>query len=333
MAAIEAITHGDWSNSSTWDSGTVPTSGDVVTTSGWSVRIDDDIDAESIYGHFYIDTGEKTYTLNCDVLGELKNNIVSASSDTVIIINGDVGGGSNISGISCDDIGGPVSGDVYLTINGDVKSGIGSGFYAGVNTGDSQIPNYYITINGDVISTGWFGVRFIGEELIINGDIKAESGSYTGCVAIGKGVGIIDGDIYAANGVPGLSAASLGKAIIKGGNSGYTSADGTLPIGGTILLEDGVIFSIEMYTVETGTFTLTGDPPQILTNAPGDASPEPYDVRKGVIYGSKTGTLAVPNPLEVAFGIPTDNTVGQAAISLVQLSGITGEQIAAAFEK
>ena len=64
-----------------------------------------------------------------------------------------------------------------------------------------------------------------------------------------------------------------------------------------------------------------------------DDSPEPHDVRKGVIYGDKTGTLAVPNPLEVAFGIPTDNTVGQAAISLVQLSGITGEQIAAAFEK
>jgi hypothetical protein len=42
------------------------------------------------------------------------------------------------------------------------------------------------------------------------------------------------------------------------------------------------------------------------------------NVRDGVSYasGSLTGTLKVPSPLNVALGVPTDNTVGSAVITI-----------------
>ena len=56
------------------------------------------------------------------------------------------------------------------------------------------------------------------------------------------------------------------------------------------------------------------------------------DVRKSVTYSKGVGTLAVPTPEQVAYGIPVDTTVGTALIRLPDLSTITGHQIEAAFD-
>jgi hypothetical protein len=46
-------------------------------------------------------------------------------------------------------------------------------------------------------------------------------------------------------------------------------------------------------------------------------NPTPSDVRSGVTYGNGnlTGTCAVPNPSNVDFGTPVDNTVGAAVLT------------------
>ena len=53
--------------------------------------------------------------------------------------------------------------------------------------------------------------------------------------------------------------------------------------------------------------------------SPGTAvdAPIPANVRDGVVYalGSLTGTLKVPSPNSVAFGVPTDDTTGLAVLT------------------
>ncbi len=60
------------------------------------------------------------------------------------------------------------------------------------------------------------------------------------------------------------------------------------------------------------------------------------DVRDGTVYGvggNLTGTLAVPDPAQVALGVATDNTVGTAVLTNTQLAtslaSIVGAQVAA----
>jgi hypothetical protein len=59
------------------------------------------------------------------------------------------------------------------------------------------------------------------------------------------------------------------------------------------------------------------------------------DVRLNTVYGFNselTGQLAVPPPQSVAAGVPTDNTVGTAAVKLSDIATVTGAQIAAALD-
>lgn len=341
MATIKAVANGDWSNPSTWDSASIPTSSDDVFTDGFDIKVDGDILVSSISntdgvsdpdGRFYISDCDVPYTITCDVIGGLEIDLLTGVSETEVTINGKVGDGYKTAGVKVYSSGGPSAGSLDLTINGDIYSGTNSSSAYGLLC-SSSIDDLNVHINGDVYANGSYGITMESNGTInILGDLKVNASSI-GCVGSIAGLIVVDGDIYAGDGVLMIFAALSGKVVLKSGVKCYSSANGTIPISGTVFIEDGAIVEVQVYTVEVGTTTPTGDPPQILTNAPGELSPEPYDVRKGVIYGAKTGTLAVPNPLEVAFGIPTDNTVGQAAISLVQLSGITGEQIAAAFEK
>lgn len=48
------------------------------------------------------------------------------------------------------------------------------------------------------------------------------------------------------------------------------------------------------------------------------------DVRDGIVYasGSLTGTLKVPPPTAVSVGVPTDNVVGTAVITITDLGNL-----------
>lgn len=60
--------------------------------------------------------------------------------------------------------------------------------------------------------------------------------------------------------------------------------------------------------------------------------PVPANVRQGTTYayGQFTGAMAVPSPSTVSFGVPVDNTVGTALVTVADLAAVTGAQIAAA---
>ena len=58
-------------------------------------------------------------------------------------------------------------------------------------------------------------------------------------------------------------------------------------------------------------------------------NPAITDVRNGVIYasGSLTGTLIVPPSGSVALGVPVDNTVGTAMISITDMGALLASYV------
>lgn len=96
---------------------------------------------------------------------------------------------------------------------------------------------------------------------------------------------------------------------------------GAMPfIGARVFLTNNTSNNIEFASNSTNGALFPSAAPTRMTmyspNTLADA-PAQSDVRKGVSYalGSQEGTLHVPAPSQVALGIPTDNTVGTAALT------------------
>ena len=77
MANRYAVATGNWSNTATWDGGTLPQSGDDVRPNGFTVTIDQDITVTSLRndasspaagGGAFVITSATTRTLNCNLI-------------------------------------------------------------------------------------------------------------------------------------------------------------------------------------------------------------------------------------------------------------------------
>ena len=77
MANRYAVATGNWSNTATWDGGTLPQAGDVVRPNAFTVTIDQDITVESlrndasapaVAGGAFVITSTTTRTLNCNLM-------------------------------------------------------------------------------------------------------------------------------------------------------------------------------------------------------------------------------------------------------------------------
>src|SRR5690606_12604413 len=131
----------------------------------------------------------------------------------------------------------------------------------------------------------------------------------------------------ASSNVAGASSASTTARILGALTSG---PNGRMPIEGTWLLDDAATVTLTAFNLANWP-SAVGDP--ITLSVQGTNNPDPDDVREGVTYGADgalEGTLAVPSPESVAAGVPTDDTVGTAALALSDLAAVTGAQIAAA---
>ena len=348
MADVYATKNGGWDDPTVWNTGVVPSAGDSVYSNNKAITITTDITATSISnrenspavagGSFTINktAGTPDFTVNADILGGLGNCLVVPGAlvsgrPINLTVNGDVHGGNisagSASGVwfTCDTYD-----DATLTINGNIYSGIGLNKRRGVEffgvSGNTKIQT--LTINGNMIgedSSAYGGVYASYGLVYINGNISIRGLTVSNAKVKISGTIIGHDDFTSVN-------ADQGSTLVIDAEI-TTASNGLIPIsGGRWFLESGSIGELQVYEVTPGTFTQTADPPEILTNVSGGPQPQESDVRKGVVYGDKTGTLSVPDPLEVAFGIPIDNTVGKAAINLARLSEITGDQIAAAFD-
>jgi hypothetical protein len=264
--------------------------------------------AVSTYG-VHIPSGTPTVTINGDVVG------ITASSS------------SNNFGVN-------IAANATVTVNGNLSTSAGPNASAAVScTGTTA----EVVINGDITggSAQLTAVGFIGSgasaQYTITGNIYG---------AVGYGVSVtagylsLDGcSLYpSATGVPAVN--STGTCRFHGNAYFYTTTStgqGYCPIAGRWQAWGGQELIFHMFETDGWPFTYSGDVLQI-TNY-GSNLPAAEDVRVGVDYGggsALTGTLAVPSPASVAAGIPTDDTVGTAAVSLADVLAGTGAQIAAA---
>lgn len=307
MAIVYAVKSGAWSDPSVWNTGLLPGTTDEVYANGFGVYIDQDITVNSI---------STLAASGISATGGFKISWVDDDStpETITITADILAGPDDSSFNSC------LGTDSYhdgrhktLVVNGNIHGG---------TTNDST--GVYTTCNLEV-----YGNVYAGGEFLTIGVICYNLDP----LDIGAVYAKIVGNLYAS---PLASAvASMGVLLGIDGEA-YSHPTGGSPIqsqsygplsGGTLVMTSYIIDYDNREIGDPVTFTIHG-------GGVGSDSPDPHDVRKGVAYdGSKVGTLDVPHPNQVAFGVPTDNTVGQAAISLPQLSEITGNQISSAFDK
>jgi hypothetical protein len=110
MANRYAVATGNWSNTATWDGGTLPQAGDDVRPNGFTVTIDQDVtvtalkgnaSSPAVLGGSFVITSPTTRTLNCNIDATGCNGIFFRLQSTGIVnITGNITYSGNITGIT-----------------------------------------------------------------------------------------------------------------------------------------------------------------------------------------------------------------------------------------
>lgn len=301
MAIVYAVKDGTWLDATVWDTGNLPGPSDDVYSNGYVVSISTDVEVNSI-----------------------SNNPTSG-----------VSGGGRFAIAWTDPAGTPET----ITIEANILTWENTCLDA-VSAGVSNNVKKLVVI-GDIY--GGSDYEAIGLVSIVNTSVYGNiyGGSIERAPAVSLAKYSLDdiycqiiGDIHASDKSPALFSYQSKLAIagtiysdVNGTYGMYADIFGPPPDGSMTMY----ISIVDYDNNDIGTqlmFSVSGDG----SGGSGDC-PDPQHVRQGIAYNGKVGTLAVPMPEQVAFGIPVDQGVGLAAISLPQLSDITGDQIAAAFEK
>lgn len=239
MANILAAQNGNWSNSSTWTGGVIPSVGDNVYSNNKTVTIDTNITVAKISnksengaaaaGKFTLNNGVivtadieagnvTCVDTNLGASATINGNITAGTiniargldntSAGTITINGNITGGSSTS-----PTGTSVGEGVRNSSSGSiVVTGIVNGGTANGNYGILNLSNGSITINGDLYgnnsnSTRRPLVNYGGGTIVINGNCYGSSSNavYSETTSIG-GMVTINGDCFGSSNT-GLSSA------------------------------------------------------------------------------------------------------------------------------
>jgi hypothetical protein len=184
MANRYAVATGNWSNTATWDGGTLPQAGDVVRPNNFTVTIDQDItgvtltnnaSSPAVANGVFLITSATTRTLTCDLQGIAANGLGGVNSllrlQSTGIIN--IIGNITNTGSSIGTQGGTVNIEANCTVNhtGNAIGGSnnvgyavphpairiistctfnGVGIYTGGSAWDANVPNSAIEVTNVV---------------------------------------------------------------------------------------------------------------------------------------------------------------------------------------
>jgi hypothetical protein len=352
MATRWAVVNGNWSNTATWDGGTLPAAGDDVFADGKTVTIDQNVTVLSIRntqrsggtnGGTFTVTGD--YTINANLTrGSL--SMMTYSGTGTLNINGNfttAADGLNQyvlthSGTGIVNIVGNIT--VFGANNRNVilLSSSGTINFNGIinfsNFGDGI--GIVISSNGTLNFNGSFQIpvnALSSSQILIQnsstgtvnafGIISSTSGTATACGIENSGY------LYFEGLVLGYFTSSSRPAIRSSATAAINIINGSIQCSpyGDFPLEVRRLF----YRSSSNTTIIFADdstngqlppasPPPTFTLYSADViidAPNIGDVRENVVYadGILTGTLAVPDPSNVRKDIPTDNTVGTADLT------------------
>lgn len=351
MASRYAVKTGVWSDTTVWDGGTLPTTGDNVRSNNFTVTIDQNINvtdlrndalAPAVAGGGFQVTGSG-YTITANLVATpatiMTINIATTSSVTII---GNVNASlstANANGIS---IAGSAPTTVNITgtvIGGSVGGSSGQAY--GISNGNN---NSTVNIIGDVYggytqqtgaiysSNSSFGIICSTGFLNITGNVYANTGAAIACNGTVRITGNVLGNNASNTALRNTSASTVltGSFQIIGSTTNYfppvmglTSApefkvrnvvntNGIMALWGFVRLEPTSSVVNFMYSTNvTASFVDTLQNSQPATN----------NVRFGTVYGggALTGTLIVPTASAVSYGVAVDNTTGSAILSATDL--------------
>lgn len=338
MAVRNAVANGNWSNTATWNGGTLPSPGDDVHANTFTVTVDQTVNVASLRttagtgitaGGTFSVTSSQSITLT-GVQGVFPGNSVnpvvsiSHSTGTVTI------SGVFISGSGANQVAINITGTGNVNIIGPTGSSAGTG--ANCVT-ISNTATGSITVTGAITgsaSGGGAGVNSLSATAtvsIVGNVLGGPSGP--GITTIGQ-LSIV-GDLTAAA-LPAVALTSTGvitshsgrvvASATNNGVSGTVSANSitsTGPFLSSSTRSALMVSQIKIALVTTTTYWEfpTGDSStrRLYTTDSIGGNPSVADVREGTVFGIDSdlvGILSVPSPVDVREGVETDNTVGSA---------------------
>jgi hypothetical protein len=248
-----------------------------------------------------------------------------------------------------------------INIIGNLNA-VGTAHVVAIN---SSATNTDLNITGNLITSGNNVIHSSTGNIVLNGDILSPAAGYgiatTGGANItvtgnvfgslaSSGYGItqtlVAGTITVNGNVIGQSQNAIittqASTIIVNGNVSSASAIAINAIGSTTVRVSGNITnSTTRSAIFAGNIQLTGTTQfwnlkdasgnDKFLYSPGTAlgNPATSDVRLGTTYagGALTGTLVVPPPSSVAVGVPVDNTLGTAIISVTDMGALLASYV------
>lgn len=317
MAIKYAVASGLWSATSTWDGGVIPGPGDDVYADGYTVTIDiNDITVSSLNnsqrsggtdGGSFITTTNAPRIYTCDINASPTNSTIcltlGVNNSNVQTFIGNLTGGLG------DAVYNSATAGYTTQITGNLTAGSNGRAFVG----RSDRP-HYLTVIGNIIGSTSRVAAAIATSYP-NGAVTVIGNVFGNGISMG-GVTFVTGNIDSSNIDTTAIIATVGLrvngVITNGPNSVYsTSPKVYLELGG----------SLEFNIVED----VTGNIVSLRTPIAGGNYPIEDDVRTGAIYGSVsefTGTCDIPSPSSVAVGVPVDNTVGTAIISITDMGAL-----------
>lgn len=320
MANVYAVKSGNWSDTTVWNTGALPTSADDVYSNTFTVTIDVSPTVLSIRngsatgvtqgGSFSITANGITLTLTGSGL------VATGTSANVLNVNNSVGTTVNLifNSMSMTVVSQSLasftgSGTLNITGNITVTSSIwANGFYLN-GTGT-------VNITGDLTaspssSNGGGPVFAIANTNTVNitGALNANLGFVISHGGTGQCTHI--GSVNASNGK--YAIAGTGRYVLSG--PFLTSSNGKNPVIAENWFWANSNVTPTYYQIRTA--NLATIRPLYTADSVG-GNPAASNVRSGTVYGPAgelTGTCAVPPAGSVALGVPVDNTTGTAYIT------------------
>jgi len=363
MANIKAQANGNFADTATWSGGVVPGSGDNAYSNGYVVTVAASATCAQVSnavgsgitagGYFDLADG---VTLTANVLGGF--NVTSPSNGGAVCLQGTasatiVGNITGGSGASMRGVLHASSGT--LTITGSVTGGSTSNCYGLYQTGISST----CTITGSVTGSGnnAYGLYQTGTSstCTITGSVTGgtigtayglyQAGTSSTCTITGSVVGASANGYNQTNGtclIAGTLTPSASASAVNGTGGVVVVDTAELPCHpstGVVAIAHycwkwyatsaGVkqeVMTDDVYATIRPLYTLDYDPSAFTF-------PVQANVRDGTAYGTGgllIGTLKVPPPQSVAYGVPVDATTGTAVLDGASAATV-GALIAAAF--
>lgn len=347
MAIVRAVKTGNWSDTTVWNTGALPTTADDVYSSTFTVTIDVSPTVLSISnasttgvtaGGSFVPTNGITLTCTgAGVVGAtvgawcFDSSLPAGSSCSIVGAIVGTGTSNQSTAVVRNSSGGTVNitGNISFTTTG---SGVQ---YYGVTNTSNGIVNITGNITGGSLSANYGALNNSTGTINITGNATAGANS--------NGHAIFNNSSGIVNHVGSVIASSSGAAIGIGSTTQVTILTGPLICSTSNDASSGINpciaqrwfpadSALSTFRYEMRSQTTSGSPAVraarnlYLSQAYDALYPATSNVRSGITYApdSRAGTCAVPPAGSVALGVPVDATTGTAAITADSIRSAVG---------